>query len=191
VGGPAVFLDRDGTVIEERHFLDAPDGVVLIEGAAAALDRFRRAGYALVLVTNQSGIGRRRFGWPEYEAVADRVRSLLGQCGLEFDAELVCGHAPGANGGCSWRKPNPGMLEVAKRRLELDLSTSIMIGDRLTDLQAAARAGVGFAGHVLTGHGLRERLAVRQWAAPIPVLELSTLASLQLPSSLLALAASN
>lgn len=155
-GRPALLVDRDGTLIEDPGYLSDPDKVRLLPQAIETLQAFRGAGYALVLITNQSGVGRGYFGWPEYEAVAASVRAHLG---LAFDAEVVCGHAPGA-ADCDWRKPSPGMILAAARALDLDLPRSVMIGDKLSDLEAAAAAGASRLIHVLTGHGAKERAAV-------------------------------
>ena len=148
-GGPAFFVDRDGTLIEDPGYIADPDKVRLIAGAADALRRFEAAGYTLVLVTNQSGIGRGLYTWTDYDAVAARLRSVLADEGVTLDAELACAHAPEEN--CEWRKPAPGMLLEAVRRLDLDLTRSLVAGDKLSDLQAGASAGVTRGVHVLSG----------------------------------------
>src|SRR4051794_9919422 len=157
-GVPALFADRDGTLIEDKFYLQDPEGVVLMPGAADALRRFRDAGFALVLVTNQSGIGRGYFGWDAYEAVAARLRDQLGAQGLAFDAEAVCGHAP--DQPCSWRKPAPGMILAAAKALDLELTASALVGDRLADVQAGLAARVGRLVHVATGEGVKGRQSV-------------------------------
>ena len=176
-GAPALFLDRDGTLIEDHGYLADPAGVRLLPAVVAALRRFRDAGYALVLVTNQSGIGRGFYGWDDYEAVAGRLRELLAEEGLAFDAELACAHAPGEGEGCTWRKPAPGMLAEAARQLGLDLSRSLLVGDKLSDIEAAAAAGLPCAVHVATGAaGERAKLALRRGS--INVVELDDLSTL-------------
>ncbi len=152
---PALFLDRDGTLIEDPGYLSDPGGVRVLAGVPAALRRFREAGYALVIVTNQSGIGRGLYGWDDYEAVAARLRDLMAADGIVLDAEYACGHAPEAR--CAWRKPAPGMILAAAERLGLDLGQSLLAGDKRLDIEAAVAAGLPRAAHVATGQGPRER----------------------------------
>lgn len=156
-GVPALFLDRDGTLIEDPGYLADPAEVRILPGVPAALRRFRDAGYALVVVTNQSGIGRGLYGWDDYEAVSARLRADLEGEGITLDAELACGHAPEAGANCGWRKPAPGMILAAADRLDLDLSRSLMAGDKRLDIEAAAAAGLPRAAHVATGQGAEER----------------------------------
>jgi D-glycero-D-manno-heptose 1,7-bisphosphate phosphatase len=160
---PALFLDRDGTLVDNRGYLSDPDALRVFSGAGRALRRFEEAGYALVLVTNQSGVGRGYFGWDAYDRVAERLRETLAADGLVLDAECVCGHAPAEGAVCGWRKPAPGMILEAARRLDLDLSRSAMVGDTASDLAAADAAGVGRVVHVATGHGTGERGNRADW----------------------------
>ena len=168
-GVPALFLDRDGTLIEDPGYVSDPDDVQLLPGVAATLSRFRDAGYALVIVTNQSGIGRGLYAWSDYEAVAARLRELLAAEGVAFDAELACAHTPEEGASCGWRKPAPGMILEATRRLDLRIPGSLLAGDKLADIAAAAAAGLPRAVHVLTGQGARERDAVNRFATPMAI----------------------
>ena len=177
-GVPALFVDRDGTVVDDPGYIADPNRVRLIPGAAAALRRFRDAGYALVLVTNQSGIGRGYYSWADYDAVSARVRELLAAEGVVFDAELACGHPPEEGDRCGWRKPAPGMILEAARVLDLDLSRSVVAGDKLSDIESGAAAGVARVAHLATGHGRAERPAVEAWPAPLALDLLEDLASL-------------
>ena len=156
-GVPALFLDRDGTLIEDPGYLSDPAAVRVLPGVPEALRRFRDAGHALVVVTNQSGIGRSLYGWDDYEAVSARLRDLLAAEGITLDAELACGHAPEAGAACGWRKPGAGMILSAAQRLDLDLSHSLLAGDKRIDIEAAVAAGLPRAAHVATGQGASER----------------------------------
>jgi len=147
---PGLLIDRDGTLIEERHYLADPDGVVLIPGAASAIGAANRAGVPVVLVTNQSGIGRGYFGEAELAAVNRRIEERLAAEGAHLDGLYHCPHAPDA--GCDCRKPEPGMALQAAADLRLDLARSFVIGDKEADL-ALAR-GVGASPLLVrTGYG--------------------------------------
>jgi D-glycero-D-manno-heptose 1,7-bisphosphate phosphatase len=154
---PALFLDRDGTLIEDPGYISDPGDVRLLDGVPEALRGFRDAGYALVVVTNQSGIGRGLYGWADYEAVAARLRQLLAAEGIALDATFACAHAPEAGAACGWRKPAPGMILAAAEHLGLDLGRSLLAGDKRLDIEAAAAAGLPRAAHVMTGQGRAER----------------------------------
>jgi len=168
-GRPGLFLDRDGTLIEDPGYVSDPGDVRPIPGVAAAINRFRAAGFAVVVVTNQSGIGRGLYGWRDYEAVAIRVATLYSGEGVEFDAVLACGHSPDTDPPCDWRKPAPGMIREAAALLALDLSRSLLVGDKLSDLQAAEAAGVPRAVHVISGQGGASRPDVKRWRTPMAV----------------------
>ncbi len=150
-GKPALFLDRDGTVIENVPYLDDPAGVSLIPGAREAIDAFRSAGYAVIIVTNQSGIARGLVSPAGYRAVEAAVIAALGP--HRVDATYACPFHPAH----PWRKPEPGMLLAAAQDLAVSLEESTMVGDTLADVLAGAHAGVGRVVHVLTGHGAQER----------------------------------
>lgn len=153
-GTPAVFLDRDGTIIVEKHYLADPESVELIPGAVEALHRFRTAGYALVLVTNQSGIARGLFTEQAYRGVQSRLEKLLADGGIVLDASYHCPHHPDHGGACACRKPGAALFEQAIREHRLDPRGSVFIGDRLSDVLPAFVLG-GRAVLVRTGHGAR------------------------------------
>lgn len=167
---PGLFLDRDGVIVEEVGYLSRPENLRLIPGAALAIVRARNAGYAVSIVTNQSGIGRRYFGWPEYEAVESRLIEALAREGASVDMILACPFHPDGvppyDSDHPWRKPNPGMLQAAAEQINVDLATSIMVGDKASDIEAARSAGLRSAVHVLTGHGRQERFAAMALATP-------------------------
>lgn len=152
---PAVFLDRDGTLMEEKDYLADPEGVALLPGAAEALGLLREAGFALVVVTNQSGIARGLYGMEEYRAVARRLEELLEAHGIRLDATYVCPHHPDATGPCECRKPAPGLFRAAAKDLGLDLSRSFFVGDRSRDVLPARELG-GTGILVRTGYGAKE-----------------------------------
>jgi histidinol-phosphate phosphatase family protein len=156
---PAVFLDRDGTSLVEKEYLADPADAELERGAAAGLCRLQNAGYALVVVSNQSGIARGLYGSAEYEAVDARMRELLAAHGVRIDASYHCPHHPDFTGPCDCRKPAPGMFERAIRELGLDASRSWLVGDRLRDLEAAVALGAAGRVLVLTGYGGEEAAA--------------------------------
>ncbi len=118
-------------------------------------------GWPVVVITNQSGIGRGYFNWGAYEAVTERLIELLGPS-APLAAVYANGHGPEPPPN-SWRKPSPAMLKAAATDLRLDLHRSLLVGDRLSDLQAGARAGLSWLAHVCTGHGEQERSAVLKW----------------------------
>ncbi len=173
---PGLFLDRDGTLMEDPGYVSHPDQVRLIPGVPAALKRFREAGYALVVATNQSGIGRGLYTWDDYDAVAARLVELLAAEGVAFDAVLACAHAP--EEPCGWRKPAPGMIREAATLLSLDLGRSLLAGDKLSDIEAAAAAGLPRAVHVASGQGARERAKVSAGKPAIGIGLIDSLAAL-------------
>jgi D-glycero-D-manno-heptose 1,7-bisphosphate phosphatase len=156
---PAVFIDRDGTLITERSYLAHPDGVELVPGAVEALAALRRAGFALVTVTNQSGIARGLYREADYRAVADRLAELLRDAGVTPDDVQYCPHHPDVTGPCDCRKPGTGMYVRAAARLGLDPAASWYVGDKLTDvLPAIALGGRGIL--VRTGYGSEHERSV-------------------------------
>ena len=154
---PAIFLDRDGTLNVEVDYLHRVEDVVLVPGAARAIAELNQRGIPVVVVTNQAGIARGRFSWPEYTAVAERIAELLAQEGARLDRVYACpfheaGREPYRHPDHPDRKPNPGMLLRAAAELDLDPVRSWMVGDKASDLQAGRRAGCKVA-LVRTGYG--------------------------------------
>jgi len=147
---PAIFVDRDGCLIVERHYLADPELVELIPGAAAALRSAREAGYLLIGLSNQSGVGRGRFGEDELAAVFARLHALLDAEGAALDGYFYCPHAP--EEGCVCRKPEPGLLAEAAEYFVWDERRSWTVGDKISDLDLGLRAGLGSV-LVRTGYG--------------------------------------
>ena len=158
VGYRAVFLDRDGTIMEDSNYVGKVEHVVLIPHAAQALKRLQDAGYKLFIITNQSGVGRGYFTREAVESIHAHLNEQFGQAGVRFDRYYVCPHHPEYN--CECRKPKPKFLLDAAREYGLDRPRCFMIGDRASDIQAGVNAGVRSV-LVLTGAG-RETLAKQE-----------------------------
>ena len=149
----AIFLDRDGTLIEEREYLADPERVVLFPGVGAALRRLQDAGFKLVIITNQSGIGRGYYTEEEMHRVNARMLELLAPDGVRIEKIYFASEAP--DQPSRGRKPSPQFLFDARDELRLDLAQSHIIGDKLIDLECGWNAGVKQAILVRTGYGAK------------------------------------
>ena len=146
-GRPALFLDRDGVIVEDSGYVGDPEGVRVIAGAAETIAAANRLALPVVVVTNQSGVARGLFGWDSFEAVQRVIAERLAASGAHFDAVLACGYHEKGSGPMAiadhpWRKPNPGMLTQAGEAMQIDLARSLIVGDRVADLEAGRRAGL-------------------------------------------------
>lgn len=135
----ALFLDRDGTVIEDPGYLRDPDKVRLLPGAAEALAELQASGWKLIVVSNQSGVGRGLISAEEMDAVQQRFVEVMREGGVEFTAFYVCIHAP--DEGCECRKPSAYFLHLAAKEHGIELSQSWMVGDREADILCGRAAG--------------------------------------------------
>ena len=160
----AVLLDRDGTLIEDKHYLSEPSGVALLPGVGPALSRLVQAGHRLFLVSNQSGVGRGYFTEQAVVACQKRLEELLEPYGVAFTDAVWCPHAPEES--CFCRKPLPGMFDELRARHGLLPETTFMIGDKLDDLGLAANAGLSAGLLVLSGKGAEH---ARKAGYPVPV----------------------
>ncbi len=151
----AVFLDRDGVLMEDASYVGDIERVVLIPGAAQALQRLQKAGYRLVVVTNQSGVGRGYFTRDAVEQIHAHLDEQFRKAGVHLDRYYVCPHHPEDN--CACRKPKTKFFLEAAREFRLDLAKCFMVGDRASDIQAGINAGTRTV-LVLTGVG-KETLA--------------------------------
>ncbi|MDE0380366.1 MAG: HAD family hydrolase [Rhodospirillales bacterium] len=154
---PALFLDRDGTLIELVDYLCRADEVAPIPGAFESLAQAAHAGLRVVIVTNQSGIDRGYYGWDAFAQVQERVIALADAAGGRIDAVYACPALPGSGAAC--RKPAPGMIHAAAADLGIDLGASWIVGDAASDLEAGRRAGLARGWLVPTGYGARDRSA--------------------------------
>jgi histidinol-phosphate phosphatase family protein len=135
----AVFLDRDGTIIRDIEYISRPDQVELLDGAVEAISRINAALVPVIVVTNQSGIGRGYFTEQEYHLVRERLAGLLAERGARIDATYHCPHRPEEN--CRCRKPGTLLYERAEADFGIDTQKALLIGDRLRDVEPAVRLG--------------------------------------------------
>lgn len=148
---PAVFFDRDGTLMEEVHYCGDPAKVKLYPGVPEALGRLKKAGYLTFIVTNQSGIGRGLITEAQYRLVQNELLRQIGEGAI--DASYYCPDAPGVPS--DRRKPQPGMVFEAAAEFDLDLAASYFIGDKAADVECGRRAGTRTI-LVLTGYGAEQ-----------------------------------
>ncbi len=152
-----IFLDRDGVVIDQVHYISKPNDVKLTYKAADAINLFREAGYKTVVVTNQSGIARGYFTFDDYEKVTMRMNDLLNKGNAKLDLILYSpyhkdGKIPESTGESDCRKPGPGMFLQAQEKFDIDFSLSFMIGDKSSDIKAGKNLGIKTI-LVKTGYG--------------------------------------
>lgn len=143
-----VFLDRDGTLVRDLGFTHRIEDYQLLPGVVSGLRRILAAGYRLAVITNQSGIGRKRFTEADYQAFQEHMRRDLDRQGVRIEASYHCPHHPDAE--CACRKPRPALLYRARDELGADLSQSWMIGDKASDVELAREGGCRGAVLVLT-----------------------------------------
>ncbi len=163
----AVFLDRDGTILEEVEFLHDPAAVRLLPGAAPAIRRLNDARWPVVLVTNQSGIARGLYGVQDFYAVQRRLDDLLRASGARLDAVFFCPHHPDFTGACECRKPGTKLFRDAGTQLGgIDFAHSWFVGDRVSDVTPA----LTLAGHgvlIETGYGTDHASEARTLGIPV------------------------
>jgi D-glycero-D-manno-heptose 1,7-bisphosphate phosphatase len=155
---PALFLDRDGVIIHEKGYISKAGDVELLPGISELISGAKELGLAVVEITNQAGIARGHFGWPDFVQVEERLTALLADRAASIDAIFACpyhpdGAFPYRNPDHAWRKPNAGMFFEAAKLLNLALDRSVMVGDKELDQQAAKAAKLRSGMHVLTGYG--------------------------------------
>src|SRR5688572_21094796 len=153
MGTKAVFLDRDGTIIEDKDYLSRPEEVVIYPGAANALRRLIQAGFKLFIVTNQSGVGRGYFSLADVENVHRHLVKELERAGVHFEKIYVAPEAP--DQASRGRKPSPEFLFDARDEFGIDLGRSYMVGDKLIDLACGWNGGLKRALLVRTGYGAK------------------------------------
>ena len=155
----AIFLDRDGVVIKDKHYISDPKLVEIETGIILFFKKAYELGIKLIIITNQSGVGRGYFSWEEYEKVNHKMLDLIPR-----NNSLVGIYASGEspNDSNKYRKPSPEMVNHACNDLKIQKSHSIFIGDRISDIQTAARANLYLGVHLLTGKGAIERKLINK-----------------------------
>jgi D-glycero-D-manno-heptose 1,7-bisphosphate phosphatase len=154
---PAIFLDRDGTINIEKNYLYRIEDWEWIPGAIKAIKLINEMGFLAIVVTNQAGIARGYYTDSDVEFLHIQVNEILNAHGARIDAYYYCPHHPefGDNRSCDCRKPAPGLLQKAKKDFDINLSDSYLVGDKITDIEAAEKSGVQPV-LVETGYGLIE-----------------------------------
>ncbi len=157
---PAAFIDRDGVINRDTGYVFRIDDFHVLPGVPEGLRCLQEAGYALVLVTNQAGIARGYYTEDQFERLTAHMEKLLEAEGISFAGIYYCPHHPDGiveaySTVCDCRKPSPGMLMLAAEELRLDLSASVLVGDKRSDIEAGRAAGVSRAIIVQSGHPVR------------------------------------
>jgi D-glycero-D-manno-heptose 1,7-bisphosphate phosphatase len=134
-----IVLDRDGTIVIDRHYLSDPAALEFEPGAAVGLRKMADMGFRLIVITNQSGIARGFFSLAQLEAIHERMHQMLHSIGVRLDGIYSCPHGP--EEGCDCRKPNLGLMHRASKELGFDMSKAIVIGDKDSDIEFGRRAG--------------------------------------------------
>ena len=152
---PALFLDRDGVLIKDLHYISDCDDVVLEKGSKSFVRFAYEQGWKIVVVTNQSGISRKILTWENYLEITNKMISLFGDPN-PFTAIYANSEGPNSK-PIKWRKPSPNMILRATKLLNIDLKNSIIVGDRKSDILAGVNSGINLMVHTKTGHGECER----------------------------------
>ncbi|MGA7510416.1 MAG: D-glycero-beta-D-manno-heptose 1,7-bisphosphate 7-phosphatase [Erwinia billingiae] len=158
---PAIFLDRDGTMNEDHGYVHEIDNFQFIDGAIEAMQELKKMGYALVMVTNQSGIARGIFSEDTFMQLTEWMDWSLADRDVDLDGIYFCPHHPEGvieeyRQQCDCRKPEPGMLLSAQKELNIDMAASYMVGDKIDDMLAGKAAGVGIKVLVRSGKPITE-----------------------------------
>ena len=157
----AIFLDRDGVISKDKHFISNGKDVELEYGVPSLFKLSNTLNIPIIIITNQSGISRGFFTWEDY---MDVTKAMLNKVKVSNTLIAIYANGSGPNApSFSWRKPSPNMILNASLTLDIDLKKSLIIGDRLSDLIAGLDAGISTLIHIKTGHGLKERDKVKEY----------------------------
>ncbi|MEA2029862.1 MAG: D-glycero-beta-D-manno-heptose 1,7-bisphosphate 7-phosphatase [Campylobacterota bacterium] len=151
---PALFLDRDGVINIEKDYLYKIEDFEFIDGVFDTCRYFQSKGYIIVVITNQSGIDRGYYSHDDFKILSDWMVDAFKQEGIDITKVYYCPHHPSISGKCSCRKPNSGMIVDAQKEFNIDLAHSLLVGDKMSDIEAGQKAGVGENYLISTGHDI-------------------------------------
>lgn len=152
----ALFLDRDGVINKEKNYLYKIEDFEFIDGVFETCKYFQEKGYLIIIITNQAGIARGKYTEDDYEILTNWMIKEFEKNDIQISKVYHCPHHPDFSGECECRKPNPGMILEAKKDFDIDLSQSILVGDKNSDIEAGINAGVEMKYLVETGHKIEE-----------------------------------
>ena len=153
----ALFLDRDGVINKEKNYLHRIEDFEFIDGVFETCRAFQEKGYLIIVITNQAGIARGKYTEEDYQVLTRWMVERFADEGVTVNAVYHCPHHPEFSGECSCRKPSPGMLEEAKAAFNIDMVSSILVGDKESDIEAGKNAGIKTNVLVKSGHKVDEK----------------------------------
>ena len=153
---PSLFLDRDGVINHEKHYLYKISDFEFIDGVIPALQSFSNQDYAIFIITNQSGIARGIYTEQDYHILTEWLLQQFQHFHIHIQKIYYCPHHPSVNGYCPCRKPEPGMILQAAREFQLTLDKAILVGDKNSDIEAGIRAGIQHNYLIQTGHAITQ-----------------------------------
>ena len=148
----ALFLDRDGVINKEKNYLYKIEDFEFIDGVFETCKYFQEKGYLIIVITNQAGIARGKYTEDDYQTLTNWMIKEFEKNNIKISKVYYCPHHPDFSGDCECRKPNPGMILQAKKDFDIDLSQSILVGDKNSDIEAGINAGIKMNYLVETGH---------------------------------------
>lgn len=143
VKSKALFLDRDGVINKEINYLYLIKDFIFVDGIFELCTYFQKSGYKIFVITNQSGLARGLYDEQDFQELTDWMIKEFQSRNIVISEVYYCPHYPDISGQCKCRKPNPGMIEKAQKEFDLDLPNSILIGDKISDMEAGKKAGIG------------------------------------------------
>jgi D-glycero-D-manno-heptose 1,7-bisphosphate phosphatase len=152
----ALFLDRDGVINKEKNYLYKIDDFEFIDGVFETCRKFHQDGYLIIVITNQAGIARGLYSLGDYQKLTNWMNAKFLEHGVKISATYCCPHHPDFSGECACRKPSPGLLKTARNDFNIDMASSIFLGDKESDIEAGIGAGVGKNVLVRSGHKINK-----------------------------------